>query len=166
MNLSSLSVCSSCFPLKVYFCSYKTWGGGGGTGHLSQEAFLSIKLKALLTCGLFTERLKRDEKGCIYLCKGWIVLRWWIAPRCVMSFACRIYPDCTKVCDVLCLQDLPWLHQGVWRPLRAGFTLSVMCLLQVDLAGSENVGRSGAVDKRAREAGERTHCSVPVGRSL
>ena len=25
--------------------------------------------------------------------------------------------------------------------------------LQVDLAGSENIGRSGAVDKRAREAG-------------
>lgn len=24
---------------------------------------------------------------------------------------------------------------------------------QVDLAGSENVGRSGAIDKRAREAG-------------
>ena len=25
---------------------------------------------------------------------------------------------------------------------------------QVDLAGSENIGRSGAVDKRAREAGK------------
>ena len=25
--------------------------------------------------------------------------------------------------------------------------------VQVDLAGSENIGRSGAVDKRAREAG-------------
>ena len=33
--------------------------------------------------------------------------------------------------------------------------------VQVDLAGSENIGRSGAVDRRAREAGER-RC-WPVG---
>lgn len=31
--------------------------------------------------------------------------------------------------------------------------LTVVWILQVDLAGSENIGRSGAVDKRAREAG-------------
>lgn len=29
----------------------------------------------------------------------------------------------------------------------------VLCMTQVDLAGSECIGRSGAVDKRAREAG-------------
>lgn len=34
-------------------------------------------------------------------------------------------------------------------------------ILQVDLAGSENIGRSGAADKRAREAGtmDNIHCT-------
>ena len=35
-------------------------------------------------------------------------------------------------------------------------TLQLVChFVQVDLAGSENVGRSGAVDKRLREAGRK-----------
>ena len=38
---------------------------------------------------------------------------------------------------------------------RIDFTESFCHFVQVDLAGSENVGRSGAVDKRLREAGRK-----------
>ncbi len=38
--------------------------------------------------------------------------------------------------------------------------------LQVDLAGSENVGRSGAVDKRAREAGNINQSLLTLGRVI
>lgn len=54
---------------------------------------------------------------------------------------------------------------------------SLMCLnqvkldasvrpLQVDLAGSENIGRSGAVDKRAREAGNINQSLLTLGRVI
>lgn len=39
-------------------------------------------------------------------------------------------------------------------------------LLQVDLAGSENIGRSGAVDKRAREAGNINQSLLTLGRVI
>lgn len=38
--------------------------------------------------------------------------------------------------------------------------------LQVDLAGSENIGRSGAVDKRAREAGNINQSLLTLGRVI
>lgn len=37
---------------------------------------------------------------------------------------------------------------------------------QVDLAGSENIGRSGAVDKRAREAGNINQSLLTLGRVI
>lgn len=37
---------------------------------------------------------------------------------------------------------------------------------QVDLAGSENIGRSGAVDKRAREAGNINTSLLTLGRCI
>lgn len=43
--------------------------------------------------------------------------------------------------------------------------LSSPCL-QVDLAGSENIGRSGAVDKRAREAGSINQSLLTLGRVI
>lgn len=45
---------------------------------------------------------------------------------------------------------LPWLY----------------CPGQVDLAGSECVGRSGAVDKRAREAGNINQSLLTLGRVI
>lgn len=42
------------------------------------------------------------------------------------------------------------------------FSVSV----QVDLAGSENIGRSGAVDKRAREAGNINQSLLTLGRVI
>lgn len=39
-------------------------------------------------------------------------------------------------------------------------------LFQVDLAGSENIGRSGAVDKRAREAGNINQSLLTLGRVI
>lgn len=41
-----------------------------------------------------------------------------------------------------------------------------MVILQVDLAGSENIGRSGAVDKRAREAGNINQSLLTLGRVI
>lgn len=38
--------------------------------------------------------------------------------------------------------------------------------LKVDLAGSENIGRSGAVDKRAREAGNINQSLLTLGRVI
>ena len=38
--------------------------------------------------------------------------------------------------------------------------------IQVDLAGSENIGRSGAVDKRAREAGNINQSLLTLGRVI
>ena len=38
--------------------------------------------------------------------------------------------------------------------------------MQVDLAGSENIGRSGAVDKRAREAGNINQSLLTLGRVI
>ena len=38
--------------------------------------------------------------------------------------------------------------------------------IQVDLAGSENIGRSGAVDKRAREAGNINTSLLTLGRCI
>ena len=38
--------------------------------------------------------------------------------------------------------------------------------IQVDLAGSENIGRSGAVDKRAREAGTINQSLLTLGRVI
>ncbi len=43
--------------------------------------------------------------------------------------------------------------------------ISVSCI-QVDLAGSENIGRSGAVDKRAREAGNINQSLLTLGRVI
>ena len=37
---------------------------------------------------------------------------------------------------------------------------------QVDLAGSENIGRSGAIDKRAREAGSINQSLLTLGRVI
>lgn len=37
---------------------------------------------------------------------------------------------------------------------------------KVDLAGSENIGRSGAVDKRAREAGNINQSLLTLGRVI
>ena len=37
---------------------------------------------------------------------------------------------------------------------------------QVDLAGSENISRSGAVDKRAREAGQINQSLLALGRVI
>ena len=37
---------------------------------------------------------------------------------------------------------------------------------KVDLAGSENIGRSGAVDKRAREAGSINQSLLTLGRVI
>ena len=47
-------------------------------------------------------------------------------------------------------------------------TCETGCLLymQVDLAGSENIGRSGAVDKRAREAGNINQSLLTLGRVI
>lgn len=42
----------------------------------------------------------------------------------------------------------------------------VLCVVQVDLAGSENIGRSGAVDKRAREAGNINQSLLTLGRVI
>jgi len=54
------------------------------------------------------------------------------------------------------------LHQPVWQ-----HTLFVhVHQLQVDLAGSENIGRSGAVDKRAREAGNINQSLLTLGRVI
>ena len=39
-------------------------------------------------------------------------------------------------------------------------------VLKVDLAGSENIGRSGAVDKRAREAGNINQSLLTLGRVI
>jgi kinesin family protein 11 len=39
-------------------------------------------------------------------------------------------------------------------------------VFQVDLAGSENIGRSGAVDKRAREAGSINQSLLTLGRVI
>lgn len=39
-------------------------------------------------------------------------------------------------------------------------------VFQVDLAGSENIGRSGAVDKRAREAGNINQSLLTLGRVI
>ena len=47
--------------------------------------------------------------------------------------------------------------------------LSHVCMyvcVQVDLAGSENIGRSGAVDKRAREAGSINQSLLTLGRVI
>ena len=44
--------------------------------------------------------------------------------------------------------------------------LLTFVILQVDLAGSENVGRSGAVDKRAREAGNINQSLLTLGRVI
>ena len=46
--------------------------------------------------------------------------------------------------------------------------LNHYCLvcLKVDLAGSENIGRSGAVDKRAREAGNINQSLLTLGRVI
>jgi kinesin family protein 11 len=41
-----------------------------------------------------------------------------------------------------------------------------MLTLQVDLAGSECIGRSGAVDKRAREAGNINQSLLTLGRVI
>ena len=38
--------------------------------------------------------------------------------------------------------------------------------IKVDLAGSENIGRSGAVDKRAREAGNINQSLLTLGRVI
>ena len=38
--------------------------------------------------------------------------------------------------------------------------------VKVDLAGSENIGRSGAVDKRAREAGNINQSLLTLGRVI
>lgn len=59
-----------------------------------------------------------------------------------------------------------------WRPpvvlgCRPSADVSNMCSsLQVDLAGSENIGRSGAVDKRAREAGNINQSLLTLGRVI
>ena len=42
----------------------------------------------------------------------------------------------------------------------------VVLMLQVDLAGSENISRSGAVDKRAREAGQINQSLLTLGRVI
>lgn len=42
----------------------------------------------------------------------------------------------------------------------------MLLLIQVDLAGSENIGRSGAVDKRAREAGSINQSLLTLGRVI
>ena len=39
-------------------------------------------------------------------------------------------------------------------------------VVQVDLAGSENIGRSGAVEKRAREAGNINQSLLTLGRCI
>ncbi len=49
-----------------------------------------------------------------------------------------------------------------WNP----YKLSSVSTLQVDLAGSENIGRSGAVDKRAREAGNINQSLLTLGRVI
>lgn len=38
--------------------------------------------------------------------------------------------------------------------------------MKVDLAGSENIGRSGAIDKRAREAGNINQSLLTLGRVI
>lgn len=43
---------------------------------------------------------------------------------------------------------------------------NVFSFSQVDLAGSENIGRSGAVDKRAREAGNINQSLLTLGRVI
>ena len=68
----------------------------------------------------------------------------------------------TCVCDVA---DFPLLLLSFCPNGGRGWSCSCSCtvqqymyhvhmhIVQVDLAGSENIGRSGAADKRAREAG-------------
>ena len=46
------------------------------------------------------------------------------------------------------------------------YAFCVFTHLQVDLAGSENIGRSGAVDKRAREAGNINQSLLTLGRVI
>ena len=49
------------------------------------------------------------------------------------------------------------------------FFMKIFCyylFVQVDLAGSENIGRSGAVDKRAREAGNINQSLLTLGRVI
>ena len=49
------------------------------------------------------------------------------------------------------------------------FLLCLYCVCeytQVDLAGSENISRSGAVDKRAREAGQINQSLLTLGRVI
>ena len=43
---------------------------------------------------------------------------------------------------------------------------SIFLSPQVDLAGSENISRSGAVDKRAREAGQINQSLLTLGRVI
>lgn len=45
-------------------------------------------------------------------------------------------------------------------------TFIILLPFQVDLAGSENIGRSGAVDKRAREAGNINQSLLTLGRII
>lgn len=51
--------------------------------------------------------------------------------------------------------------QGDWRQKHL-----LPLVFQVDLAGSENIGRSGAVDKRAREAGNINQSLLTLGRVI
>ncbi len=41
-----------------------------------------------------------------------------------------------------------------------------LSFFQVDLAGSENIGKSGAVDRRAREAGNINQSLLTLGRVI
>ena len=54
-----------------------------------------------------------------------------------------------------------------WSSGMKGIILfSSTSFVQVDLAGSENIGRSGAVDKRAREAGNINQSLLTLGRVI